>query len=207
MSAAGLASRSSRFARAARDPQWTGEQSAHERAELAKQAAKARRDLAARRLAQAAQEHPHLVIPKRRIRPLRSRRSRIAAWLLAPLTVLVVLALLGSAPPVISQTRNAPSKQSIEEMHHLIDVAKEAGLTDEQIRQITIEDEFGNVINAMDYLQGQEKAKQAELARRKAEQERVYLTPQDIFAELRTRERADLDSVRDQLPYDKERYR
>ena len=54
LSAAGLATRSSRFARAARDPQWTQAQSAQQRADLARQAAIARRELAARRLAQAA---------------------------------------------------------------------------------------------------------------------------------------------------------
>jgi hypothetical protein len=195
----------SRFLRSARDSQWTPREAAKARAGLARQAALARRQLAEQRAARTAEASADA-----RSRPIgrgRTDRRRLAVWLLAPLTVLVVLALLGSALPVASQTRNAPSRASIEEMHRLIEVAREAGLTDEQIRQITIEDEFGNVINAWDYLQELDKRKEVELARREEEQNRVYLTPQDIFRELRARERPDLDQLRDRLPFDRERYR
>ncbi len=194
-------SATARFVRAARDPRWTAQQAEHARAGLARQAAQVRGQLAEPHAAKAV---PVTVASRS---PGRSVRRRVAAWLLAPLTVLVVLALLGSALPVSSQTRNAPSRASIGEMHRLIEVAREAGLTDEQIRQITIEDEFGNVINAWDYLQQLDKRKELELARRQEELNRVYLTPQDIFKELRDRERADLDQLRERLPFDQERYR
>jgi hypothetical protein len=205
-----LALKASRFARAARDPQWTATESAQARARLARQAAVTRQELLARRAAAAGKASAGAASAKPNPKRTRSRRGRWAAWLLTPLTVLLVLALLGSAPPVSSQTRNprkTPSKQSVEDMQRLIEVAKEAGLTDEQIRQITLEDEFGNIINAWEYLQGIEKRQQAELARRQEEQSRVYLTPLDVFKELRARERADLDSLRENLPFDRERYR
>jgi hypothetical protein len=196
------AAQPTRFARAARDPRWSAEESARARARLARQAAHTRQRLAAQR-AQAAAPRGEPPRPG-------ALRARLATRLLLPLMAAALLALLGAALPVSSQTqapRAAPIRQSIEEVRRLIEVAKEAGLTEEQIRQITIEDEFGNVINAWDYLQQIEQRRQAELARRKAELSRVYLTPQDILKELRANERADLDALRDKLPFDRERYR
>jgi hypothetical protein len=110
--------------------------------------------------------------------------------------------MLGSALPVSSQTRpNKPARPPIQELLTLIEAARQAGLTEDQIRQLTLIDEEGNSINAWDYLQGQLEAKRKQDAFELEQRTKVYLTVGDVFADLRKRESQDLDQLREQLPY------
>jgi hypothetical protein len=122
------------------------------------------------------------------------------------LTVLLGFAalgvMLGSALPVSSQT--GPSKRTgppVQELLQIIEAAKQAGLTEDQIKQLTLTDEAGNSINAWDYLQSQLEAKRKREALELEERTKVYLTVRDVFADLRKRESQDLNELRDQLPY------
>ena len=202
----------SRFLAAARTPAPRRLTIEQEREKLAQQAALVRRRVAeyqaAKRAREAAPPPAPAAQPGAPQKPLAKRVGRrISMWLAAPVLLLGMLGAIGAVFPVASQTGGnpAPRRELIDQLQRLIDVAREAGLTDAEIRQITIEDSAGNVINALEYLQAAEQQKQAELARRTAEENRVYLTPRDVFKELRQREREDLDQLKDTLPVERGR--
>jgi hypothetical protein len=110
--------------------------------------------------------------------------------------------MLGSALPVSSQTRsNKPPKPPVQELIQLIEAARQAGLTEEQIRELTLQDEEGNSLNAWDYLQAQLETKRKLEARERELRTKVYLTVRDVFADLRKGETQDLNMLREQLPY------
>ncbi|MFI5400619.1 MAG: hypothetical protein ACHQZQ_06175 [SAR324 cluster bacterium] len=112
--------------------------------------------------------------------------------------------ILGSALPVSSQTRpTKPAPPPVVELETLIEAARKAGLTEEQIRQITVIDEEGRSINAWEYLQSQIEAKRKQEALELEERTKVYLTVPDVFADLRKREPQDLELLRKQLIYPK----
>lgn len=103
-----------------------------------------------------------------------------------------------AAPP----TKALPTIQGaidIEELRRLIDLARESGFSDEQIHQITVEDEDGNVVNAWQYLQDYERRKREAAQQAKAEEDKVYLSPRDILKELDKKQAQDLDTLRDKL--------
>lgn len=87
----------------------------------------------------------------------------------------------------------------IEELKRLIDAAQESGFTEEQIREITVEDEDGNAINAWEFLQEHERRRRAEAERIAAERARVYLTPHDVISELDANQPGDIDSLREKM--------
>lgn len=87
----------------------------------------------------------------------------------------------------------------IEELKRLIDAARESGFTEEQIREITVEDEDGNVINAWEFLQEHERRRRAEAERIAAERARVYLTPHDVISELDANQPGDINSLREKM--------
>lgn len=109
--------------------------------------------------------------------------------------------LLGFALPVSSQTRAKMKAPPVQDLMQLIEAARQAGLTEEQVRQLTLRDEEGNSINAWEYLQAQLARKQKEEALQQEMRTRVYLTVRDVFADLRKSESSDLSNLRDQLPY------
>jgi len=113
--------------------------------------------------------------------------------------------ILASALPVSSQTRTAkkPAPPPVVELEALIDAARNAGLTEDQIRQITVIDEEGHAINAWQYLQSQVEAKRKQEALEREERTKVYLTVPDVFADLRKHEPQDLELLRKQLTYPK----
>jgi len=201
----------SRFLAAARSGAPRRPTAEEERTRLILQAALVRRRLAEHHAAQRAQaaaagtapmpdaksEPPRLVAAR--------MGRRLSLWLAAPVLLIAVLAVIGAAIPVSSQTGVPPRRELTEQLQRLIDAAREAGLTDAEIRLITIEDSAGNVINAWEYLQDIERQKKNELARRQEEESRVYLTPRDVFKELLQREREDLDRLKDSLPLERER--
>jgi hypothetical protein len=130
------------------------------------------------------------------------RRWFTAGRLTGVLAFGVLGLMLGSALPVSSQTRAAkPLRPPVQDLMTLIESARQAGLTEDQIRQLTVTDEEGNSINAYDYLQSQLAAKQKQEAYERQLRTKVYLTVRDVFADLRKGEGQDLDRLRDQLPY------
>jgi|SRR5579863_1873887 len=127
-------------------------------------------------------------------------------WTAGRLSVVLIFGavglLLGSALPVSSQTR--PKKSNlppIQDLMSLIESARQSGMTENQIRQLTLIDEDGNSINAYEYLQSQEAAKRKQEAFEREQRTKVYLTVPDVFADLRKGEAQDLDTLREQLPY------
>jgi hypothetical protein len=85
----------------------------------------------------------------------------------------------------------------LDQLERLFHVAKESGFGEAELRQITIEDENGKTVNAWEYLQ---EMKQRRNVKDRGVQERlqkIYLTVQDVLAELHRREKADLRDLRD----------
>jgi len=125
-----------------------------------------------------------------------------ARWLTALLGFGALGLMLGSALPVSSQTRSSkPPRPPVQELLQLIEAARQAGLTEDQIRQLTLQDEEGNSINAWEYLQTRLAQKRKQEALEREERTKVYLTVRDVFADLRKGEARDLDQLREQLPY------
>lgn len=125
-----------------------------------------------------------------------------------------VLVLAGGAatPRAQEPPTQADSPQTLEEsqegfydidqLEKLFQIARESGFSDQDIREITIEDEQGRTVNAWDYLQ---EVKKRRAMREKADQEKlskIYLTVQDILSDLRKREKDDLRKLRDKTAFE-----
>lgn len=129
-------------------------------------------------------------------------RRPTARWVTAMLGLGAMGLMLGSAVTVSSQTRSSKAPHPpVQELLQLIEAARQAGLTEDQIRQLTLQDEEGNSINAWDYLQAQLEQKRKQEALEREERTKVYLTVRDVFADLRKGEAADLNQLREQLSY------
>jgi hypothetical protein len=87
----------------------------------------------------------------------------------------------------------------VEELRRLVDIARESGFSDEQVKEITVEDAQGNVINAWEFLQAYDRRQREEAARIAAEQSKVYLAPKDIIKELDEKQPKDLNQLRDKM--------
>ncbi len=86
----------------------------------------------------------------------------------------------------------------LQELIRLIEIARESGFTEDEIKEITIED-HGRVIKALEYYNKvMEQRAQREKALKDREN-RVYLTVDDILKELAAKEPADLKKLRDDL--------
>ena len=86
----------------------------------------------------------------------------------------------------------------IDQLERLFQIARESGFSEQEIREITIEDEEGKSVNAWDYLQD---VKRRRSMQDKADQEKlkkIYITVQDILSDLRRREKDDLRKLRDE---------
>ncbi len=110
------------------------------------------------------------------------------------------------------------------ELRRLLEVARESGFSEKELREITIEDngEFikaarkagfsakelsmmtveGNEkkLNVWGYLQVLEIRKKLADDRLKAQRTKVYLTVQDLFADMKKKDPEDLTKLRDKLP-------
>jgi DNA-binding transcriptional MerR regulator len=99
--------------------------------------------------------------------------------------------------PAKGVTESREGFYDIEQLERLFRVAREAGFSEEELKQITIEDEQGRTVNAWDYL---EEVKRRRTVKDRSAQERlqkIYLTVQDVLADLRRREKEDLKELRD----------
>lgn len=126
--------------------------------------------------------------------------NKIRGWkhLLALLALGAALGLLAAAP-ALTQEERGEGFRNVEELKRLLEVARESGFSEQELREITIEDD-GEVINVWEYLEELERQKRLAAERRKAEREKVYFTVQDIFADLDKAEPADLTRLRDRIP-------
>jgi len=126
--------------------------------------------------------------------------NKIRGWkhLLALLALGAALGLLAAAP-ALTQEERSEGFRNVEELKRLLEVARESGFSEQELREITIEDD-GEVINVWEYLEELERQKRLAAERRKAEREKVYFTVQDIFADLDKAEPADLTRLRDRIP-------
>jgi hypothetical protein len=150
------------------------------------------------------ERHPSLRAPLPQWWTLGGRwlRRPTTRWLTALLIFGALGLTLGSALPVSSQTRSSKApRPPVQELLRLIEAARQAGLTEEQIRELTLQDEEGNSINAWEYLQAQLEQKRKLEALEHEERTKVYLTVRDVFADLRKHEAEDLNQLREQLPF------
>jgi len=85
----------------------------------------------------------------------------------------------------------------IDELERLFQIAKESGFGEEELRQIAIEDEQGKTVNAWDYLQEMRRRRSLKDRSSQERLQKIYLTVQDVLAELRRREKEDLKDLRD----------
>ncbi|HUJ73380.1 MAG TPA: hypothetical protein VL359_00920 [bacterium] len=128
--------------------------------------------------------------------------GRGQGWMGLGLAALAVALVVGAALPVSSQTRTGKGQGlTIARIQELVDAGRRAGLTQEQIEQITVQDEAGNPVNAWQFLQAALKKEQERQAELERERTKVYLTVRDIFTDLQKRDTEDLDQLRQQLPY------
>lgn len=117
--------------------------------------------------------------------------------LAALLGLTAALGLLAAAPAL---TQEQKGFRNVVELKRLLEVAREAGFSDKEMREITIEDDEGKIINVWAYLEEVERLKRLKARQRKAQEEKVYLTVQDVYADLKKDEPADLTRLRDKIP-------
>lgn len=110
-------------------------------------------------------------------------------------TILVVSLLTFSG--AMAQEVDLEGFYDLEELERLIQIARESGFSQEEIAEITIEDN-GKVINALEYLEAQKIKRRLadEKAREKAAKK--YLTIQDILRELAKDTQGDIEQLRDE---------
>jgi DNA-binding transcriptional MerR regulator len=152
------------------------------------------------------------------MKPIQGRMRRLAG------KAVLALAALLCAGTLAAQAPQREGFYDIEELRRLLEVARESGFTEQELREITIEDDGGFVkaareagfseeeisrmtadgdptrLNVWGYLQVIEKRKKLAAEKLKAQREKVYLTVQDIFAEMEKNEPADLTKLRDRIP-------
>ncbi|MCZ6473965.1 MAG: hypothetical protein O6934_11045 [SAR324 cluster bacterium] len=116
-----------------------------------------------------------------------------AGWLLLGLAI----SLAGTAAQ--GQEEKKEGFYNVEELKRLLEVARESGFTEKEMREITIED-GDKVINVWDFLKELERKKRERAAKTKAQQEKVYLTVQDVIDEMEKDLPMDLSKLRDKIP-------
>ena len=97
--------------------------------------------------------------------------------------------LHAEAPKTIYQAVN------VKELRRLLDVARESGFSEDEVRKITVE-YLGEVINVWDFLATLEKRKQDQMAAEKAMREKPYHTVQDVIEDLEKDQPKDLERLR-----------
>ncbi len=117
-----------------------------------------------------------------------------AAW------ALLGLAAAGASPgAAYAQEEKREGFYNVEELKRLLEVARESGFTEKELREITVED-GDKVINVWDFLKEYERKKRERAARLKAQKEKVYLTVQDVVEDLEKEQPKDLSRLRDKIP-------
>ena len=134
---------------------------------------------------------------------IRTAAARAAPWvLLAALAGVAVWVGQGAQAQDSScgkLTTRIFDTYDLDELRRLLELARESGFSEEQVRNITVEDEEGNTINAFKVIEDIERCRREEKARLEEIQNRKYLTPQDVFKELDGGQKKDLKDLRDKL--------
>ena len=123
--------------------------------------------------------------------PILRTARRISALL--PALILSIALFVPTAP---AQEGLSEDLYDIRELERLIQIARESGFTEEEVKKITIEAE-GQVINAWEFLEARRRAQKEaeEEARRLASKQ--YLTVKDVFDELDEKHEKDLQTLRE----------
>lgn len=87
-------------------------------------------------------------------------------------------------------------KKVLQDMKNLLNVAQQAGFTEEEVKQITIEQD-GEVINVWNFVQQENSRKQT--SQKEDQAPKRYLTIQDITKELMSHEDKKLNQLRKKL--------
>ncbi len=129
---------------------------------------------------------------------------RIASWLLLATLAGTTAVWVGQGVEAkdsscVKLTIRIFDTYDLDELRRMLELAREAGFSEEQVRNITVEDEEGNTINAFKVIEEIERCHREEEARLAAERAKVYLTPQDVFQELDGGQKKDLRHLRDKL--------
>ena len=85
----------------------------------------------------------------------------------------------------------------VEQLERLFMIAKESGFGEEELRRITLEDEKGKTVNAWAYLQEMKQGNKVKDQGAQDRLQKIFLTVQDVLAELHRREKEDLKDLRD----------
>jgi len=114
-------------------------------------------------------------------------------------SLISILGLFWSFSPLHAGSHDEPVDKfvNVAELKRLLEVAREAGFTEDEIGKITIERE-GKVINVLEFLKAWEQKQKDMKARERAYVDTDYLTAQDIFSELNKTQPKDLSKLRDQ---------
>ena len=112
-----------------------------------------------------------------------------AMALLTGATVGIVASASAQAPKTVDEAVN------VRELRRLLDVARESGFTEDEVRKITVEYN-GEVINVWEFLARLEEEKAQKEARDKAMREKPYHTVQDVFQDLEKGQPKDLEKLR-----------
>ncbi len=128
-------------------------------------------------------------------------KKTIQGWLkMGAAWALLGLAAAGASPGAAqAQDEKQEGFYNVEELKRLLEVARESGFTEKELREITVED-GDKVINVWDFLKEYERKKRERAARLKAQQEKVYLTVQDVVEDLEKEQPKDLTRLRDKIP-------
>ncbi len=127
-------------------------------------------------------------------------KKTIQGWLkMGAAWALLGLAAAGaSSGAAQAQEEKREGFYNVEELKRLLEVARESGFTEKELREITVED-GDKVINVWDFLKEYERKKRERAARLKAQKEKVYLTVQDVVEDLEKEQPKDLSRLRDKI--------
>lgn len=153
------------------------------------------------------------------------QRKSSRRWLRKTLALLLAAALWLSAAAVMgAEKKEGGSPVNLPELRRLLEVARESGFSEDEIRQISIEDDgtllkfarksgfnqddikniltkSGNEIVVWEYLSVLDAKIKSIADREKAMREKDYLTVQDVFIEMRKTDPEELTELRKQTRF------
>ena len=145
---------------------------------------------------------------------MKDQRNRLTG-IRAPLVLIALMFALHVIAPFIApgtataqetgaQTDQKISFQPIEglnvdELRRMVQLARDAGMSKEQLGNITIEDIDGTTINALAYLEAYDAYMKAMKEKEMAESSKVYLTSKEIIDDLDQNNETEVKEIRDKL--------
>ncbi|MDH4225154.1 MAG: hypothetical protein OEW12_05865 [Deltaproteobacteria bacterium] len=124
------------------------------------------------------------------------RKWGFSALFYAAITALLAFHLALWPGPAQGQGQGRKEKfYQLDELIKLFKIAKESGFSEQQLHEITIEDE-GKTINAWDYLQKLLAKKEGDEKRQKMLMGKIYLSVQEVMDELNEKNPEDLTQLR-----------